>query len=262
MTAIVHAYGLAFDSREIALLCQRVENEMVGVPCGAMDQFAVAMGEESRLLALLCRPAEQLPAVELPDGVVAIGIDSGASHSNAGTAYPRARTAAFMGKHMLERRIGPLAYLTELEPAELAQCDPLPEMVVEGGEWYPVRAAVQHAVHELRRAQEFAELLPRAQSRGELEYLGDLMNLAHAGYSACGLGSPMTDSLANTLRAVPGVFGARVSGGGAGGTVAALIDAEALPRVAEVANRRRLTLFSGSSPGAHRFGVRSVSLPA
>lgn len=103
-------------------------------------------------------------------------------------------------------------------------------------------------------------MLPGARSRGELEQLGGLMNLSHAGYGACGLGSTITDSLAEAVRGVPGVFGARVSGGGCGGTVAALIDAEALPGVAEVARSRRLTLFSGSSPGAHCFGVRNATL--
>ena len=163
-----------------------------------------------------------------------------------------------MGKAILEQRLGTVAYLTELDPTEVPL---LPEVVVERGEWYPVRAAVRHAMEEFRRAHEFAELLPRARSRSELEHLGGLMNLAHAGYSACGLGSPVTDSLAQELRSVPGVFGARVSGGGGGGTVAALLDAEGLPAVAELARDRRLTLFSGSSPGAHRYGVRAVSLP-
>ena len=263
MSAIVDAYELGVGARDVALLCQRLENEVVGVPCGPMDQFTVALGEESRLLALLCRPAEELPAVDFPDGVVAIGIDSGTSHSNAGIAYRRARAAAFMGKTILEQRVGPVAYLTELDPSELRrQTGLLPEVMVEHGEWYPVRAAVRHAIEEFQRAQEFAELLPRARSRGELEHLGGLMNLAHEGYSACGLGSTVTDSLAEELRDVPGVFGARVSGGGGGGTVAALIDVDALPGVAKLARDRRLTLFSGSSPGADRFGTRTVSLPA
>lgn len=263
MSAIVDAYGLGVGARDIALLCQRVENEVVGVPCGPMDQFTVALGEESRLLALLCRPAEQLPSVDFPDGVVAVGVDSGVSHSNAGIAYRRARTAVFMGKHMVEQRLRPLAYLTELEPKELLRQDSrLPEVVIDGDESYPVRAAVRHAVEEFQRVQEFAELLPHARSHRELEHLGGLMNLAHEGYGACGLGSKVTDDLAEALRDVPGVFGARISGGGGGGTVAALLDAEALSAVAEVARGRRLTLFSGSSPGAHRFGTRTVLLPA
>ncbi|MGN6797988.1 MAG: galactokinase [Gaiellaceae bacterium] len=280
MSAIADAYGLTVGAPEIAALCHLLENEVVGVPCGPMDQLAVALGEDSRLLALLCRPAQVLGSVDFPDGLVAIGVDSGASHSNAGGAYRRARTAAFMGKHIVEQDHGPLDYLTELEPASLrAYDDRLPvtlsgddflrrygdlddrASLVEREDGYRVRAAVDHAIREHQRVREFADLLPRARSLADRERLGALMHLSHAGYRACGLGSAPTDAVAETLARIPGVYGARVTGGGCGGTVAALVDSETVPRVAEAARGRGWRLVAGSSPGADRFGVRRLSAP-
>jgi L-arabinokinase len=279
MSAIAGAYGLTLSAREIASLCHLLENEVVGAPCGPMDQMAVALGEESRLLALLCRPAQQLPSVDFPEGVIAVGVDSGEGHSVSAGAYRTARTAAFMGKHIVEQRHGPLEYLTELEPHELRAHEaqlpvaisgadyldrygPLTGSVsaVERGERYPVRAAVRHAVEEHRRVREFADLLPGARSEPELERLGTLMDLAHRGYGACGLGSPATAELAAILRRVPGVYGARVTGGGSGGTVAALLQVDAVPLVAEAARGRASKIFSGSSPGADEFGTLEIVL--
>jgi L-arabinokinase len=279
MAAIVDAYGLSVDMREIALLCQLLENEVVGVPCGPMDQFAIALGERSRLLALLCRPAELQEFVDLPDDVVVVGIDSGASHSNAGRAYRRARAAAFMGKHIVEREHGPLAHLTELTPSDLRRGPVRLPQSLSGAEYlrrygpltgagtsvdqeerYPVRAAALHAVAEHQRVQEFADLLPRAQTYRELEYLGTLLDLAHRGYDACGLATPATDDVVTWLGEVPGVYGARVSGGGSGGTVVALARAGAVATIAEIARAHGRRLFSESSPGAQEFGIRRVVL--
>jgi L-arabinokinase len=279
MSAISGAFGLGASAHEIAVLCHLLENEIVGVPCGPMDQFAVALGEDSRLLALLCRPAQQLPFVDLPDGLVVLGVDSGASHSNAGRAYRRARVAAFMGRRILEHEHGPLEYLTELEPrAFRAHEDRLPDAIsgedytrryggvddahslVEPSLRYLVRAAVRHAVEEHARVQEFAELLPGAHSRADRVRLGALMNLSHESYSACGLGSTATDEVAQALVALPGVYGARVTGGGSGGTVASLVAADGVGAVTDAMGVRGLSLFIGSSPGTHSFGVRHASL--
>ena len=58
MCAVVSTQRLKIEPREIALLCQKVENLVAGAPCGVMDQTASACGKANRLLALLCQPAE------------------------------------------------------------------------------------------------------------------------------------------------------------------------------------------------------------
>lgn len=57
MQALNAHLGLDLGGRELALLCQRVENCVVGAPCGVMDQMASALGRQNELLAILCRPA-------------------------------------------------------------------------------------------------------------------------------------------------------------------------------------------------------------
>jgi L-arabinokinase len=66
MTAICAACDITLDGLEVARLCQRVENEIVGAPCGIMDQVTVALGRENELLQLLCQPHQVLPFVTLP----------------------------------------------------------------------------------------------------------------------------------------------------------------------------------------------------
>ncbi|MEK7855028.1 MAG: galactokinase family protein, partial [Acidobacteriota bacterium] len=58
MKAVVEQFGIEIESRELALLCQKVENGIVGAPCGVMDQMASACGVENSLIELLCQPAE------------------------------------------------------------------------------------------------------------------------------------------------------------------------------------------------------------
>jgi L-arabinokinase len=133
---------------------------------------------------------------------------------------------------------------------------------VEPGRSYPVRAATAHPVYEHFRVRAFADLLRRPVTVETAEELGELMYASHASYSACGLGSEATDRLVSLVReAGPerGFFGAKITGGGCGGTVAVLgrrgADVGAI--VAAFAGRsgRLARVFSGSSPGSAVFGA-------
>ncbi|XAR47978.1 L-arabinokinase [Bertholletia excelsa] len=102
MFAIAAAYGLNIPPRDIALLCQKVENHIVGAPCGVMDQMASACGEANKLLAMVCQPAEVLGLVEIPPHIKFWGFDSGIRHSVGGGDYGSVRVGAFMGKKMIK----------------------------------------------------------------------------------------------------------------------------------------------------------------
>ncbi len=58
MSAVVAAFDIEIEARKIAVLCQKVENLIVGAPCGIMDQMSVACGGESQLFSMICQPAE------------------------------------------------------------------------------------------------------------------------------------------------------------------------------------------------------------
>ena len=97
MASIVAQYRLDLDSLELARLAQITENKVVGAPCGIMDQITSAVGEEGRIISILCQPGEILEWVDLPENVRLLGINSGVRRSTGGSAYIDTRTAAFMG---------------------------------------------------------------------------------------------------------------------------------------------------------------------
>ena len=91
---------------------------------------------------------------------------------------------------------------------------------------------------------------------------------SHASYSACGLGSDGTDrlvTLAHEVGQARGIYGAKITGGGSGGTVAVLIDRGRQRTVDLIAERygrasgRSAAVYVGSSDGARAFGVRELT---
>ena len=121
MSAICAAYDVALEPRQLALLCQKVENIIAGAPCGVMDQMTAALGQSGQLLALLCQPAEVQRCLELGRGLALWGIDSGIRHAVSGADYATIRAAAFMGHRILEHVTGrSLEYLANVTPAEFA----------------------------------------------------------------------------------------------------------------------------------------------
>lgn len=106
MQAVSVLRGVALPPRDLALLCQRAENLVVGAPCGVMDQMTSACGEANRLLALLCQPAEPCGQVPLPSDLEAWGIDSGIRHAVGGSDYGAVRVGAFMGQRIVAELAG------------------------------------------------------------------------------------------------------------------------------------------------------------
>jgi galactokinase len=134
---------------------------------------------------------------------------------------------------------------------------------------YPVRACTRYAVEENHRVQLFVDLLTSRDeplSERTLSLLGELMRQSHYAYSECGLGSEATDLIVDLVRAegsANGLYGAKITGGGAGGTVAVLGKNEA---TADKAFERVIQefsqatgynpyIFTGSSSGADAFGL-------
>jgi L-arabinokinase len=265
LRALEKISGHAFRGTDLARLAQRAENEIVGAPCGLMDQLASAYGVRGALLPILCRPDMLGPVLQLPAGVVAVGWPSGVKHEVSASPYATARAGAFMGRRLVEIATHrPLAHAAELTPSEVRSLswDALPESItgrvflaraggiddrlskIEPRKTYHVRAAVSFPVEENFRAQAAIALLRGKPSAESLEVLGEILFQSHAGYSSIGLGSPETDAMVEAIRARGpgrGFYGARVSGGGSGGTVVVLLKKSALPELRALAARMRFT---------------------
>ena len=110
----------------------------------------------------------------------------------------------------------------------------------------------------------FSKLLSTAAGRWQIELLGELMFQSHASYTTCGLDSAGTDRLVELVREVgpgQGLYGARITGGGSGGTVAVIGHKGSDGAIEEVAGRyeretgHKPHIFTGSSLGAVAFGT-------
>ena len=302
MSALCAAFDVKVAPRELALMCHKVENRVVGAPCGVMDQTASACGAGGELLALLCQPAELQGTITLPEDLAVWGIDSGVRHSVGAGDYGSVRTGAFMGFRMIAEAAGlkvttreagaPVGfddqrwngYLANITPSEFegSYAALLPESIagdeflsrytgttdsvtrVDPERTYAVRYPTAHPIYEHHRVRLFAELLRGEAGDRRNRLLGELMYQSHVSYSLCGLGSEGTDSLVHLVReagARGDLYGAKITGGGSGGTVAVLgrrgADDE-IARIVETYERstnHRPYVFTGSSPGACAFGT-------
>jgi galactokinase len=134
---------------------------------------------------------------------------------------------------------------------------------------YAVRACTRHPIEENSRVERFRLILESPITPQSLTELGELMYASHASYSACGLGSDGTDLLVDLVRSAghdSGLHGAKITGGGSGGTVAVLGRADAGAAVEQIAKeytqktRRAAYIFRGSSPGACAMPVEKIVL--
>ena len=289
MAATACAFGIALEPRDLALLCQTAENRVAGAPCGVMDQMTCVFGDADQLMALLCQPAELQVAVPVPDDIELWGLDSGERHAVGGSDYGAVRTGAFMGLRILsEHTAVPGEYLANIAVDHFEQelARHLPEHMsgdeflarygttadsvtsVDPARRYCVRAPAAHPVYERSRAEAFRQLLPESSEEAR-RHLGELMYESHAAYGRCGLGSEGTDRLVALVRSeglAAGLYGARITAGGSGGTVAVIGHREATAAIARVADAYkqqtgyRPHIFAGSSPGVMAFGTRSITL--
>ncbi|HKQ76930.1 MAG TPA: GHMP kinase [Blastocatellia bacterium] len=300
MQAVAAAFDILISARETALLCQIVENRVAGAPCGVMDQMTASCGEANRLLALRCQPAELLGMTAIPDEVAFWGLDSGVRHAVTGSDYGSVRVGAFMGYRIIAEMAGLKVtdlpgepaqiddprwggYLANITPSEFEQhyAPHLPERI-EGAEFmsrykgttdavtrvapersYAVRVPTAHPIYEHHRVRLFAELLQGKINEERMKLAGELMYQSHASYSACGLGSAATDRIVELAREAgpgQGIYGAKITGGGSGGTVAILSHRDARAAVSDLAERYASEtsyqpyIFSGSAPGSAVFG--------
>jgi len=290
MSAVAAASEVPLDPRDLAILCQTAENLVAGAPCGVMDQVTCVFGEPQALLALLCQPAQLQAPVPVPDDIAFWGLDSGERHAVGGSDYGAVRTGAFMGLRILTEHVNvPGSYLANIAPEQFERelARHLPEAMsgadflaryrgsadsvtaVAPGRTYRVRTPAAHPVYERRRVETFRDLLLAGTGETRCRQLGELMYESHASYGRCGLGSDGTDRLVALVRAegpAAGLYGARITGGGSGGTVAVFGRRDAAPaiaRVAEAYERQtgyRPQVFAGSSPGVAAFGSRSITV--
>lgn len=210
------AFGLVLTDVELARAARRAENEFVGAPVGIMDQMACSFASQAAPIFLDTRSLE-FEHVPLPAGSALIVIDSGISHRHAGGAYGERRRECAEAAGLLR-----VAELRDTNEADLARAS-LPELLAR---------RARHVLTENRRVHETVDAL----RRGDLERAGLLFAESHASMrDDFEVSVAAVDALVEMLSSAGGVYGARLTGGGFGGSVVALAKADrARPAADEV----------------------------
>jgi galactokinase len=219
MRALRTAFALALDDVEVARLGQRAENEFVGAQVGIMDPMAASLADEGTALFLDARSLA-FERVPLPKGAELIVLNSGVAHDHAAGDYNTRRAECERACALLGVRL-----LRELTPADLPRVEALPE---------PLRRRARHVVTENERVLRAVE----AMRGGELVRLGELFYESHASMrDDYEVSVAEIDLIVELARDGGEVYGARLTGGGFGGSVVMLAHPghgrEAAARVAQ-----------------------------
>jgi galactokinase len=200
--------GWSIAPERMALLCQKAENEFVGVKCGILDQYSSCLGREGCALLLDCRDLST-GAVRIADGIRVVVCNTMSQRRLSGSEYAQRRAECELGA----ARLGVTA-LRDVTPEMLAaRRHELPERVARRCDFIVAESAR-------------AESLATALTVNDRETVGRLCAESFAGardlYEIC---SPALAAMMEAMLAAPGAIGARQAGAGFGGSMVALVDA-------------------------------------
>jgi galactokinase len=264
--ALCELGGHAIERRELARIARRAENDFVGAPTGMIDQSASLLCEAGHALLLDCetRAIRQVPFHPGPDGMAALVIDTHVPHSLADGQYAARRVECEEAARRLGiRSLGSLAVRASSLVAAREGTVPR-EFAARGAGRFgaaadglladladPVlRRRARHVLTDSARARAIADILSaaRAADRDAYQMIGDLLTEGHASLrDDFEVSWPEADVTVDTAVAA-GAFGAKMIGGGFGGSVLAIAPAAALPEVRS-AIRARFASRSWDSPG-------------
>ena len=212
-TAFLAASGLqdALTGPELALACQRAENEFVGVACGIMDQFISVLGAADHALFIDCRTLDY-QRVPFPEEASLVIGNTKASRSLASSAYNQRRQECETGVAILRRFLPGIQALRDVSSQELeALKEHLPPVIYR---------RCRHVVTENERVLATVQAL----EQGDLARVGRLMDASHASLrDDYQVSSPALDAMVAAMHQGPGCYGARLTGAGFGGCAVALV---------------------------------------
>ena len=204
LRALRQAFELEIDDVALARLGQKAENDFVGARCGIMDQMAASLADATSALFLDTRSLEYR-RVPLPTDADLVVIHSGVTHEISGGDYNARRAEC----EEAARRLG-VPELRDVTEADLGRIQALPE---------PLGRRARHVLTEDQRVLDAVDAL----QRGNLQRLGELFAASHASMrDDFEVSVPDVDMLVETAQADADVYGARMTGGGFGGSVVIL----------------------------------------
>ena len=190
------------DRMELARLCSRIENDWVGAQTGLLDQIASLFGERGCALLIDFRSLDVRPVALSLGEFKLVTLDSGETHTHAGSGYNERRAECAEACAQLG--------IDSLRSAALADVDRLPE---------PLAARARHVISENARVLDAVAALERS----DMVQLGRLLDASHASLrDLYEVSTPAVEDAIARCKAA-GAVGARIMGGGFGGSVLALM---------------------------------------
>ena len=210
--------GLDIDRQELALLCQRAENEFVGARVGIMDQFVALFGEERKALMLDCRSLDY-KLLPVPENVRLVVCNTMVKHELASNEYNERRAQCEEGVKHLARFLPHVEALRDVRLEDLEHYGrDLPEVIYR---------RCLHVISENARVLAAAEAL----EQHDLQRFGQLMVESHVSLrDDYEVSSRELNLMVELAVRAEGVYGARMTGGGFGGCTVNLVDAEHVNR--------------------------------
>jgi galactokinase len=210
--AVLSLIGASYPGPVLARLCQRVENEFVGTSCGIMDQFISVNGKENHALLLDCRDLS-FKLAPIPAHVALVIANTMVKHSIAGGDYPTRRRESEAACAVIASHRPGVPFLRDatLEDLEKWGHEMAPKSLMRA----------RHVISEDLRTV----AAEKALEKGDLVELGRLMAEAHKSYSGDFEGSCVeADLMVELAQDIPGLIGARLTGGGFGGCTINLVE--------------------------------------
>jgi galactokinase len=210
--AVLSLIGVSYPGPVLARLCQRAENEFVGASCGIMDQFISVHGKENHALLLDCRDLS-FRLAPIPANVALVIANTMVKHSVAGGDYPTRRRESEAACAVIASHRPGVPFLRDatLEDLEKWGHEMAPKSLLRA----------RHVISENLRTV----AAEKALEKGDLAELGRLMAEAHTSYSRDFEGSCVeADAMVALAQDLPGLIGARLTGGGFGGCTINLVE--------------------------------------
>jgi galactokinase len=197
---------------DVALALQKAEYEFAGTQCGIMDQYITCLAQPEHALLIDCRSLGN-ESVPLPFSQVRVVVcDSRVKHELASGEYNTRRTECAAGVKRLAQHLRDIQSLRDVTVEEFDQvAETLPDVI---------RRRCNHVINENARVLFAVDAL----KRGDLKFFGALMYASHESLrDDYEVSCRELDALVEIARRQPGVIGARMTGGGFGGSTVNLV---------------------------------------
>ena len=200
------------DRKQLAVMCREAENDFVGVACGIMDQYVVALCAKDNAMLLDCRTLDY-DLVPLSANGKFVIVHSGVAHRHREGGYNIRKEECRMAAALLAARLPQVRALRDVDCTELDR-----ERERLGDRLYRRARHVVTEIDRVRRARS-------AVADGDLESLGNIMSASHASLrDDFEVSCPEVDRLVEMILTCDAVYGARQVGGGFGGCIVSLVD--------------------------------------